>query len=52
MRGGNRLEPILFWSSIILGHVFLGMVLKESLSKRSLPREEPENINLLDDVLN
>jgi hypothetical protein len=41
-----------FWSLIILGHVFFGMALKKSFTKDPVLKEDPENINLLDDVLN
>jgi hypothetical protein len=41
-----------FWASLILGHIFFIIVLKKSLAKDAVTREEHENINLLDDVLN
>lgn len=51
-RIGQRGQFIVFWSSVILGHVFFAMALKKSFTRDPVPGKDAENINLLDDVLN
>lgn len=48
----NDMEVAFFWASIILGHMFFILVLKKSLAKAPVTGEQPETVNLLDDVLN
>ena len=43
---------LIYWALILVGHVFFGIVVKKSLARPVVTPGDPENINLLDDVLN
>ena len=43
---------LVYWASIIVGHVFFGMMAKRALAKPETPSQNTDTVNLLDDVLN
>lgn len=48
----TTISATIYWTSIIIGHVFFGMVVKKSWAKTEVPPHNTDNVNLLDDVLN